>query len=135
MKKIIEDVNLNKLQVSSDGRNLELFFVDMYNLAPFAEIKCRTLYSFNYQIALEEEGIFPIYVGEVNCATIKDMKFDSKLHELNFHFMISNDPVNPLKGDEEVYKPSHECDYLFLESADLFLEVLCQKIEVSYLKK
>jgi len=115
---LLSDVNLDAIHFSTDGKNITLSFLDMYELKPFMDIQCRNSYVFSFQNKFEEDDGFACYIGEVNCEELPRDRLPEWLNSSSGLSSISNE--KNLSGKK--------LKTLNLYSSEITINILCEEV-------
>ncbi len=118
---LFEDVNLDELKISPDGKDIFLKFIDMNAGFPVGVIKCSSVYSLNYQNIFDLDDGFSCYIGEVVCQRIEQNEFSSILKKISFSFSLN---------DQSFYMPKRkELFVLHAEGGEVVIDIVCASFE------
>jgi len=119
MKTLFEDVNLAQIDISRDGMNITLTFVDMHGGNLCGKLECVSVFAFNYHNNFLPDGNdgFACYVFEVTLQEIPKGDIESYLKKMNYGF--------------NSFTLSYDyCNLLHIEGGDVIIDVLCHKVVV-----
>ncbi len=116
---LLSDVNLGAVKFSIDGRNINLSFLDMYDLQPLIDLQCCGVCMLNMQNTFEDDEGFACYIGEVNCIVVERKHLKDWLQEHNYSF----------SGNTGLYLPGNgDLKWLSLDSGEIVIDILCQDV-------
>lgn len=134
MERLFDDITIKKMQFSPNGRDLELTFIDMYKGDFLAKIKCKSLYVSSYQTILEEDE-FPCYIGEVNYEILRGQELSHKIQELDFAFYRPDESGFVDWDGPDRYTPEMDCHHFVIGGGEIYIEIICQEVEIDYAKQ
>jgi hypothetical protein len=118
MNCLLQDVNLALIEISQDGRNITLDFVNMADGGAHAKLEAQAVVLFNYQNAFEAgEDALPAFVAEVTCEEFDNHGRSSQLMKLGYGFLG--------RGVETYVPKLNNCFVIHVEGGEVSLDLLC----------
>ncbi len=118
---LLKNIDLNLIEISKDGKDVTFNFIGFFMGDISSIIKCYYVSNFNYFNLFEiyDEG-FPCNIDEVNCF---------KIEKINMFELLSKKKFNMAVNFLKFVKPQYDLWYLKMESGEIFIDLLCKKIE------
>lgn len=118
-KPVLEDANLDRIEISRDGKSVILTFLDMLEGKTNLTVKCDGVVILDYQNAFFADDGFAVYVGHVNVDQVSQEQAKSSLTQLRYQFHSDEDSNWPYMGP---------CFLVHVEGGEVLLRVLCQNV-------
>jgi len=118
---MLEDVSLDSMAFSANGKDVVLEFLDLYQGNSIGVIRCLSVCSFDYKNIFDNDDGFACYIEKVSCTRIEKANTESFLNGINFGFTAS---------DGHVYRPGSENLWLLhVEGGEALIKIVCKTIE------
>ncbi len=130
MKKVLEDVNLETICISSDGRQLRFEFSDMAQRKKCANLVCGSTHLFRYANTFTnaEDGL-PCYVGEVGLEELAGTELQERLRVLDYGFGVDLTPWRPDAKTRTVQIPFVEHAFAVHMEGAIVVDVVCAQLD------
>jgi hypothetical protein len=130
MRKVLEDVNLEAIVISSDGRELTFEFSDMVQRRRCADLVCKSTYLFRYDNAFVEAGDgLPCYVGEVGLEDLGKSELQKRLHTLNYGIGVDVKPWKPDPSTRIARIPLVEHAFVVHIEGAIVIDAVCAQLD------
>ena len=120
--RIMDDVNLDRVIVETNGKACRLEFIDMREGVRAGVIECRDVILMNYHNIMDAEG-FATYVGQVDLDELVGDAGRGKLCELGFRFRDAAGRTSTT-GSETI-------QHLHVEGGEVCIDVCCGECQVT----
>ena len=122
---LLEDVNLSEIQITSDGKNINFNFLDMYEGKPIASMTCKNVMHFIYSNTFDDNDYgFACYAGEVTLQSFTSHEdIVHTLGSMKYRFKKCD-----MYGNALGFEPMEELHLVGIEGGEVSIAVLCKKL-------
>ena len=114
---LLENMALDGIKFSPDGKNLTCDFINTYDGEKVASLLCRNTFYFEYQNGFEEYDGFAAFIHEVCSEELSKKQTISRLKERKYSFVESQG------GD--ISLPNQEYYHIYFQSNEVIIDIFC----------